>query len=66
MKKLLKIITPLIVIILFIILYVSDNECSLIGASRSIYIPNVQHLYIGRIVSIYRTCSIYISNVTDI
>ena len=32
MKKLLKIITPLIVIILFTILYVNDNECSLIGA----------------------------------
>jgi len=30
------------------------------------YISDVQHLYIGRVTSIYRTCSIYISNTTDI
>lgn len=31
-KKLLKIIAPLIVVILFTVLYINDSECSLVGA----------------------------------
>ena len=32
MKKLLKIIAPPIVVILFTVLYINDSECSLVGA----------------------------------